>query len=136
MKSKNIFIIIFIIVLVAFVIGAIALGSNNVSVENTTTSLQNNQPERQSIDRVDSVEVSLEEVQKNNTLDSCMVIYNNNVYKIPSSFANQHQGGAREIINACGKDITSGFNSVGAHNSTAENMLAGFFFAKLARWNE
>lgn len=134
MKTKNIFIIIFIIVLTisASVIAIIVFGSNNTN----STNLQNNASVAQNTQTnsgTSSEGVTLAEVQRNNTISSCMVIYNDNVYKIPSSFASEHEGGAREITKSCGKDITSGFNRVGDHNSTADNMLAGFFFAKLAK---
>ncbi len=76
-------------------------------------------------------QITRAEVAMNNTIDSCYVIYNSNVYKIPASWAGDHPGGRSEIINSCGTDITEAFNQ-GQHDFDALQMLNTFFIGELA----
>lgn len=76
-------------------------------------------------------QITRDEVAMNNTIDSCYVIYNSNVYKIPPSWARDHPGGRSEIINSCGTDITEAFNQ-GQHDFDALQMLNTFFIRELA----
>lgn len=135
------------------VVGAVVILLNNSSAQNlnttssqaqentnNTNTTQQTQPVRQ--DASEAVEedsyfeadgtVSRATVSNNDTIDSCLVIYSNKVYEIPSSWASQHPGGSAEITNNCGIDITNLFNSVGDHNSNAERMLQDFYLAELS----
>jgi len=69
-------------------------------------------------------------VEQNNTIDSCLVIYQGSVYKIPSDWVKNHPGGIQEITDSCGKDITEIFNQ-GQHDFNAKYMLSSFYISEL-----
>lgn len=71
------------------------------------------------------------EVANSNTLDNCLVIRENIVYRISESFILTHPGGFERLSEQCGNDITSLFalehskNSNSVANENLVNFLAG-----------
>ncbi len=74
---------------------------------------------------------SLEDVTKANTIQNCLVVYENKVYKIPQSWATQHPGGSANIINACGRDISNDFDNAHTGSVSALNQLEQFYAGDL-----
>jgi cytochrome b involved in lipid metabolism len=105
------------VVAVVIVIVAVIL-IPQLSLRNTTTS----EP---------LMQISKATVESNNTIDSCYVIYNNQVYRIPETWAEDHPGGSSNIINSCGKDITQMFNQA-PHGSRADNILNSYLIGELS----
>lgn len=64
------------------------------------------------------------DVSEANEISNCLVIYRNEVFEIPEDYADRHPGGARSIINSCGADMTTGFDSIPSHQreSTLEEL--------------
>lgn len=85
--------------------------NNNVSNEIT---IMNNPTSTNSFEEPAITEdtFTMADVSKANSIESgCLVVAEGNVYRIPSSWKNQHPGGSVAIVNSCGRDITSDFNS-------------------------
>jgi len=69
-----------------------------------------------------------EDVTVANTIDNCLLIIEDSVYSIPSTFADEHPGGSSEITGSCGKDITEDFRGQDDHTSEdATKMLEQFY---------
>lgn len=80
----------------------------------------------------DSLEIyTVSQISDGNTIDNCLVIYSNEVFKIPSSFINVHEGGSEEILRYCGRDLTSAFDNNPNHGSTAKVELLKYKVGKL-----
>ncbi|MFH1521203.1 MAG: cytochrome b5-like heme/steroid binding domain-containing protein [Candidatus Micrarchaeota archaeon] len=99
--------------------------NNTPPVVQNQTGLQN-----QTIDP--AIGLTLDEVAKHNTMENCLLIIDNNVYNIPSSFASQHPGG-EAYVQYCGGDATTAFTSKGGtgHSENATNKLNDFLIAPL-----
>jgi len=54
---------------------------------------------------------SIEEVKNGNTPKNCLIIYEESVYKIPEEWQRNHPGGSMNILDNCGKDVTTVFKS-------------------------
>jgi hypothetical protein len=76
-------------------------------------------------------EISLSTVRANNTIQSCFVIYEDKVYRIPTSWICEHPGGRNEIESRCGQDVTFIFNQ-GQHGRAEENQLSTYYIGELA----
>jgi cytochrome b involved in lipid metabolism len=74
------------------------------------------------------------EVAKHNTNADCWLIINNKVYNV-SDYASSHPGGARNILNYCGKEATEAFDTKGGrgdtHSSSAYNLLNKYYIGDL-----
>lgn len=75
--------------------------------------------------------ISLDTVRANNTIESCFVIYEDKVYRIPASWICEHPGGRNEIESRCGQDVTFIFNQ-GQHGRAEENQLSTYYIGELA----
>lgn len=78
--------------------------------------------------------LNIAEVSKHNTNSDCWIVVNNKVYNI-SDYASSHPGGARNILNSCGKESTQAFNTKGGtgspHSPSANSMLVKFYVGDL-----
>ena len=71
---------------------------------------------------------TLSDVANHSSNSDCWIVISNNAYDV-SSYIDQHPGGAREILRYCGKDATTGFDTMGgrgSHSSEAQAMLADY----------
>lgn len=68
-------------------------------------------------------------VSTHNSANNCWLIINNSVYDL-TQFANQHSGGAGPILQSCGQDATSYFNS--KHGARQLAMLDSYFIGKIS----
>lgn len=65
---------------------------------------------------------TLSEVQAANTISNCLMAYNGSVYKIPSTYPEEHPGGSSSVISNCGKDVTKAFDNVHTGQSAFEQL--------------
>ncbi len=75
------------------------------------------------------------EVAKHNNANSCWSIINGSVYNL-TSLINTHSGGASAILQTCGTDGSSGFNTKygrGSHSGSAQNILQSFLIGPLGQ---
>lgn len=73
------------------------------------------------------------EISKHNSRTDCWMIINNKIYAL-SSYMDQHPGGAQRIIDFCGKDGTTAFDTKGGqgnHSSFANSLLKDFYVGDL-----
>lgn len=75
-----------------------------------------------------------QEVSTHNTASNCWAIASNNVYNL-TSIVTAHPGGQAAIINLCGKDATTAFNTVHGNSATAKAALASVLIGTLATEN-
>ncbi len=73
---------------------------------------------------------TMQQINQANSIGNCLVVYNNKVYKIPQNYPSTHPGGAAAIINECGTDITSLFDSSHTTERSVE-MLNTFYVGEL-----
>ncbi len=67
---------------------------------------------------------TLDEIEEADNLETeCLTIVNNNVYRIPESYANIHPGGYDQIADMCGIDASSAFNNVHGDSQNAISQL-------------
>jgi len=75
-------------------------------------------------------------VAAHNTADDCWLVINNNIYNV-TDFIPNHPGGDQHIIDSCGKDATTAFETKGGsgktHSDQARQILAQFYIGDLAR---
>jgi Cytochrome b involved in lipid metabolism len=75
-------------------------------------------------------------VAQHNTADDCWLVINNNIYNVTDYIPN-HPGGDQHIIDYCGKDATTAFETKGGsgktHSDQARQILAQFYIGDLAR---
>jgi cytochrome b involved in lipid metabolism len=75
-------------------------------------------------------------VAMHNTADDCWLVINNNIYNV-TDFIPNHPGGDQHIIDYCGKDATTAFETKGGsgktHSDQARQILAQFYIGDLAR---
>jgi cytochrome b involved in lipid metabolism len=68
-------------------------------------------------------------VATHNTQGNCWLIINNNVYDV-TQYIPYHPGGTMQIVNNCGKESTSAFNTKGgggsSHSASANSTLANY----------
>jgi hypothetical protein len=81
--------------------------------------------------------ISLAAVAAHNAPDDCWLVINNNIYNV-SDYVGAHPGGEKNIINYCGKDATTAFEtrttgSGTPHSDRAREMLAKYYIGDLAR---
>lgn len=77
---------------------------------------------------------TLADVAAHNTQNDCWIVVSNKVYSV-ASYIPIHPGGPTRIINVCGTDATTPFNTrggTGSHSTTAKNLLAGFYVGDIA----
>ncbi|KAI6241911.1 Cytochrome b5 heme-binding domain-containing protein [Aphelenchoides fujianensis] len=74
--------------------------------------------------------ISLEEVAKHNTTDSCWIALNGKVYDV-TKFIEEHPGGEDVLLREAGTDATAAFEDVG-HSSDALEMTAEYLIGLLA----
>lgn len=74
------------------------------------------------------------DVAQHNTASSCWVIYNSNVYDI-TTYLSIHNQRYSNITGWCGTDITTDFDNVARHTSTATTLLATFQIGTLTTTN-
>ncbi len=75
------------------------------------------------------------DVAQHNTMSSCWVVYNSNVYDI-TTYLSIHNQKYSNITGWCGTDITIDFNNVARHTSTATTLLATFQIGTLTATND
>ena len=74
--------------------------------------------------------LTLEEVNKNNSVTSCWSIIYGNVFNL-TKWISKHPGGAEKIRAICGKDGTTSFERQHEGDSGAANQLSSYFIGKL-----
>ncbi|KAK6731845.1 hypothetical protein RB195_007977 [Necator americanus] len=74
-------------------------------------------------------EISLSEVEKHSTVESCWIVMEGKVYDV-SKFLNEHPGGAEVIAELAGKDATASFEDVG-HSKDAREMAKEYLIGKV-----
>ena len=72
---------------------------------------------------------SLEEIKGHNTAESAWCIYKNGVYDI-TKFLGDHPGGAEQLLEAVGGDLTASFDDFG-HSDNALQILKKFKIGEL-----
>jgi cytochrome b involved in lipid metabolism len=73
------------------------------------------------------------QVATHSTQADCWIIVSGNVYGV-SGYISMHPGGSSTIVNQCGKDATTAFNTKGgrgSHSSNARSILNGLLIGKL-----
>jgi cytochrome b involved in lipid metabolism len=73
------------------------------------------------------------EVAKHASAATCWIIINGKVYDL-TTHANDHSGGAQEILSSCGKDGSVVFNTKGGegrHSASSSNFLENFYIGDL-----
>lgn len=104
---------------------------NNISTE----SANKNADIKNAISLKDLV-LNLKEVAKHNVDADCWVAINDKVYNV-SNFSSSHPGGAKNILNNCGKDATIAFNTKGGkgepHPVSAQDILSKFYIGDLVK---
>lgn len=92
-----------------------------------------NTPITQSSQQVQQpVTLTIEEIKKHSSDTGCWFIVNNKVYDVTSYF--DHPGGRDRIINYCGTDATSAYQTQdgkGSHSSEAQQLLQNFYIGDL-----
>jgi len=76
--------------------------------------------EKQSNEKKETTEYTMEEVRKHNTESDCWMVINNRVYDI-TNFIEDHPGGDI-IMDGAGKDSTDLFHDIG-HSRSAQEIL-------------
>ena len=71
------------------------------------------------------VVVSASQVAQHNSYNDCWTIISGKVYNL-TNFISLHSGGPGQIIDYCGKDGTSAFNT-GPHSQKAQNILNNYY---------
>lgn len=69
------------------------------------------------------------EVQKHNSQADCWIIVSNQVYNV-TAYIPFHPGGTQRIVNTCGTDATTAFNTrggSGSHSTNAHNLLNNYY---------
>jgi cytochrome b involved in lipid metabolism len=69
------------------------------------------------------------DVATHNSQSNCWIIVSGKVYNV-TQYIPFHPGGANRIINVCGTDATTAFNTrggSGSHSQNAHNLLAGYY---------
>lgn len=80
-----------------------------------------------------SVQLTTAEVAKHNSGNSCWLIISNKVYDV-TAYIGSHPGGAARILNYCGKEATTAFQTQGgggSHSSFAYNTLGNYYLGSL-----
>ena len=77
-----------------------------------------------------SVGISLDEVARHNSVQSCYLAINGNVYDV-TSYLDYHPAGPGIILENCGKEVTGLFASI--HSNRAWDLLARYKIGKLAK---
>lgn len=72
------------------------------------------------------------EVAQNDSQSSCWVIVDGSVYDLTKWIA-QHPGGSGAILNLCGTDASSAFDSQHGGQSRPSNVLDGYFMGPLIK---
>lgn len=140
--NKNI-IIIGGIILVALLIGGGVLfltnGNNNSSsTDNTSSSVNqptsNDQSQNQPVNtEFGSLTFSSSEVTAHNSASDCWLIIEDKVYEV-TEYVPLHPGGEQEILDVCGADGTSLFNSIkggNGHPGSADGILDQLYLGDL-----
>lgn len=76
---------------------------------------------------------TMTQVASHGTQSDCWIVVSGKVYSV-SSYITKHPGGQGAIINSCGKDATTAFNTQGgngSHSSSAKTMLGSFLIGTL-----
>ncbi|MFA6018101.1 MAG: cytochrome b5-like heme/steroid binding domain-containing protein [Patescibacteria group bacterium] len=75
-----------------------------------------------------TVTYSLIDVAQHSSASNCWQIINHKVYNV-TSYISKHPGGP-SIVQGCGKDATTLFDSIGAHGNI-QSLLAGYYIGDL-----
>jgi cytochrome b involved in lipid metabolism len=98
--------------------------ATNVPNQNNLTVVNNNT----------GVTLTSAEVASHNTLQNCWLIISGKVYNV-TSYISQHPGGAQMILNSCGKDGTTMYQTKGGgggnHSNNAYNLLSNYLIGNL-----
>ena len=86
---------------------------------------------------INSKKISLLEVEKHNTADSCWLAIEGKVYDFSPYIAGKKHPGRGAIIQGCGKDATSLYNtrpmgSKTPHSDRAKRLLSQYYIGDLA----
>ncbi|HLP79869.1 MAG TPA: cytochrome b5 domain-containing protein [Acidobacteriota bacterium] len=121
--------------LLTFQVGSVNASTQNVTqvappvVQNETVVEIVEEPVNETVEE----QLTSDEVANHDSIDSCWIIVNNNVYDV-TSYISIHPGGKQAILANCGKDATTAFgtkNGEGAHSSFAQNLLKSFLVGPL-----
>jgi cytochrome b involved in lipid metabolism len=135
---------IIIISLIGFLIYTFAVGNDDTVNDNTEITTNNSSNETvdttpdETTTETDTEEINTpktftrEEVAQANTISNCLFIYENSVYAIPSSWANEHPGGRNEITSNCGKDVTELFNLNHRGKTEPQEQIQEFYAGELS----
>lgn len=118
-----------------FVLLALVLGVGVVSLLNSknTGTAQNQKTISDSANLSPQTMLSLTELQKHNSNQSCWLLISGKIYDV-TSYINSHPGGSQAITFSCGQDATEAFNTQGgqgSHSKSATAMLADFYIGDL-----
>lgn len=121
MKLKTLFIL---TLSIFFLTGCNLLNSDSQELET-------NQPPTEA---ADPSTLTLDSVSEHSSQDDCWMVINNKVYDV-TKFVNSHPGG-KVILDGCGKDATTLFNtrpmgSKTPHSSKANKLLEKYFIGDL-----
>lgn len=78
-------------------------------------------------------QISSTELAKHNKSNDCWVVIRGSVYDV-TSYLDEHPGGADLILNYCGEDATTAYNTKGGegrHSTKADALLADFKLGQL-----
>jgi cytochrome b involved in lipid metabolism len=80
------------------------------------------------------VELNLDEVSRHSQASSCWMAIDGKVYDV-TQFINSHPGGAKRILEYCGKDASAAFATMGnkgkPHSAFARSLLANYLVGDL-----
>lgn len=131
-QSKNIIIIVLILIVVGAGLFFVFKSKNEKSVG--TSSIDENIVTT-SPDTDVSKKISLQEIEKHNSKESCWTTINGGVYDV-TSFISKHKGGDK-ILAACGIDATdlfTGKSTLGrVHSQIAVKLLSGMKIGELQK---
>ncbi len=103
--------------------------SSSSSSSNQTQPQNSTQPDNSTSNTNGSQSVTKASVATHNKASDCWIIISGNAYNV-TKFLDVHPGGADVIIQYCGKDATSAFNTQGgrgrSHSSRAQQLLQDY----------
>ena len=142
--NKNILMIVGLLI-VAILLGSYFVSNKSADIEVNDADIKvNNMPDTKTMpvveeDKVNEMVVTAEDltmtaISTHNNQNDCWLIIEDKVYNV-TGFEEKHPGGADAILNGCGKDVTTFFNSIKdgeGHPVNAHNMLKNFYIGDLS----
>lgn len=82
-----------------------------------------------------NITLTMAQVSSHNTLQDCWMVISNKVYNL-TAYISRHPGGQQAILDYCGRDGTTAFDTRGGrgtHSNNARNLLAGYYIGDLGQ---